>query len=182
MPRIQQYISKGKIQGAGNPSTINPNVGMLRGIGTGSIASAVPRLRQKDIIGTTLDVQREVTPMASPQAVNQFAGAMASTITRVVAEDNKLYAQNAFTSYRTKARELQTAFLSMQGEEAVSGYGRFQQDLNSLQDQYLKDLNPAAREIAMKAFMSDRESVLNLGARHVVTQRKAWKEASISTN
>ena len=177
MPRIQSFLSRGRMTGAGRPTTLNPGVGQIRGgVGIGSITSAVPQLRQRQLQGTYIQGQKPIFSMVDPKSVDNFANAVANTMTAVVLKDNQLKARTAYTNYRDEARELETGYFAKTGQDAVESHLAFQHSFDLLQKKYLDELNPGAREQAMKMFIADRESVLNSAARHVVAQRKVWEQ------
>ena len=163
---------RGSLQGAGQP-VLAPNVGGVRsGIGVGSLTSAVPQLRPRKIDPLYLEGPAEVEPPVDAEVVNRFANTVANTMVNIVAKDNTYAADQSYLTYRDEARKTQMAFLLTEHDAAVTAYPQYQQQILALQDKYLSDLNPGARAEAIGQFARDKERLFDLGANHVVAQRK----------
>jgi hypothetical protein len=145
-------------------------------VGVGSLSSAVPQLRRREIQGPYLSQGEPAQPLLSGKAVDQFATTMLNAVMTKVARDNKLYAKEAYFKYSDGRRALEQEYYAKTGQDAVRGHAEFEAKYKDLFDKSLESLNPGARQLAMDRFMADRESTLTGAAKHAVAQKRIWEK------
>lgn len=181
--------SAGAYQGGNvrlNTGGVSGGIGLSSGrisAGAGAGINA-PLIQARTIQPFVAETPRAQGPALSGEAVERGMTQLAISVERYADDVATLRAQEAAITFNSSMRDLfhgnsekgTVGYRNTKGFASIDGYTEYQSQVNEAMQTALAELPPAARQKAVMNMFATRDSYLNKGSQHAVSEKDKYNE------